>query len=164
MVKIVIATPDDIPVIQRIAQKTWHYTYEKLLSPEQLAYMLQKIYSTQALLQVMDDGSQVFLVLSDEKGPQGFAAYGIRSENKAICKLHKLYVMPENHGKGYGRNLIGAVVERIKPLGASLLDLNVKKDNPSKSFYERLGFRVIAEEDIPFGPYLLQDYVMQLAI
>lgn len=164
MIKIAIATPDDIPVIQKIAHKTWHNTYKDLLSPQQLAYMLEKIYSTQALLQVMDDGSQTFLLLSDEKGPQGFASYGIRPEKKAIYKLHKLYVMPENHGKGYGKSLIEAVTDKIKPLGASFLDLNVKKDNPAKSFYERVGFRVIAEEDIPFGPFWLHDYVMQLML
>jgi diamine N-acetyltransferase len=162
MLKIVEATCTDIPIIQSIADKTWRVTYEKLLSKDQLEYMLNNIYSSETLESVIENGSQTFLILYDERVPQGFAAFGRRPEDPTIVKLHKLYVLPKNQGKGYGRLLIDEVISRVASLNVHILDLNVKKDNPAKSFYEKLGFKIIREEEISFGPYTLYDYVMRM--
>jgi ribosomal protein S18 acetylase RimI-like enzyme len=40
--------------------------------------------------------------------------------------------------------------------------LNVNRYNPAKDFYEKLGFKIILEEDIPIGQYWMNDYVMRL--
>jgi ribosomal protein S18 acetylase RimI-like enzyme len=162
MYTIKTATLEDIPAIQSIAEKTWWPTYSELLSADQIAYMLDKIYSGEALAYVIKEKSQEFILLSDVEGPQGFAAFGPRKENPIVFKLHKLYVSPENHGKGYGRILIEEIKSRLTDLGISTLDLNVKRDNPAKTFYEKIGFSIIGEEDIPLGPYVLNDYVMRL--
>jgi ribosomal protein S18 acetylase RimI-like enzyme len=152
----------EIPIIQNLAEKTWWPTYQSLLSEEQLTYMLDTIYSIKTLTEVIQNNSQTFIILRDVHGPQGFASYGPRPENPGVFKLHKLYVMPNNHGNGYGTKLVEEVKDRVKTNGISVLDLNVKRDNPAKGFYEKLGFRIIGEEDIHFGPYLLQDFVMRL--
>lgn len=164
MLKIVQATAEDIPTIRDLADKTWWPTYSSLLSKEQLTFMLKTIYSAEALRKVMHEGSQTFLLLYDSDTPQGFASFGPRPENPTVYKLHKLYVLPQNHGKGYGRLLIDEVKKRIVASNVYTLDLNVKKDNPARSFYEKLGFKIIYEEDIPFGPYTLSDYVMRTEI
>ena len=124
--------------------------------------MLDYIYSTRMLTEVMTDGSQTFILLADERGPQGFASYGARKDDASIYKLHKLYVLPENHGKGFGRMLIDEVKKRIKTTGISTLDLNVNRHNPAKTFYEKLGFKIVYEEDVPIGPYFMNDFVMRL--
>jgi ribosomal protein S18 acetylase RimI-like enzyme len=43
-----------------------------------------------------------------------------------------------------------------------VLDLNVNRNNQAKHFYEKIGFNVIREEDIPIGPYWMNDYVMRI--
>lgn len=164
MINILQASGPDIPVIQKIATETWWPTYTPLLSKQQIDFMLNTLFSTEALQKVMENGSHTFLLLYDNHGPQGFASYGLRPEDPTVVKLHKLYVLPENHGKGYGKMLIEEVKRRIKAGKIFTLDLNVKKDNPARSFYEKLGFRIIREEDIPFGPYLLSDFVMRLEL
>ncbi|MFZ6012985.1 MAG: GNAT family N-acetyltransferase [Bacteroidota bacterium] len=162
MITIKNATLADIPDIQRIAEKTWWPVYSLIITPEQIQYMLDAIYSTEALHKVMESGSQTFIMLSDEFGPQGFAAYGQRIENPNICKLHKIYIIPDNHGKGYGKMMIEDIKTRIGVQGIRTLDLNVNRYNPAKSFYEKIGFKVIGEEDVPIGPYWMNDYVMRL--
>jgi diamine N-acetyltransferase len=163
VVKILQASLSDIPAIRSIAEETWWPTYTPIISADQIRYMLNAIYSAETLQKVIEDGSQVFLILSDETGPQGFAAFGQKPGNPAICKLHKLYVLPENRGKGYGKMLIAAVKDRIATLQAHTLDLNVNRYNdPARVFYEKAGFKVVGEEDIPVGPYLMNDYVMRL--
>jgi ribosomal protein S18 acetylase RimI-like enzyme len=158
------ATIDDIPVIQSIAEKTWWPTYSSILDKTQIEYMLRAIYSTETLTKVMESGTQQFIVLIDERGPQGFAAYGLRPDDASICKLHKIYVLPQNHGRGYGKLLISEIKKRLAAESIKTLDLNVNRHNPAKAFYEKLGFKIMKEEDVPIGPYFMNDYVMRLEI
>lgn len=162
MTSIKDATTDHIPLIREIADKTWWKIYSTILSVEQIRYMLNTIYSPATLHKVIETGSQHFILLYCGDQAQGFAAYGARPEDPLIYKLHKLYVLPDTQGKGYGRLLVEDVKRRLTTLGIDTLDLNVNRYNPAKTFYERLGFRIIHEEDIPIGPYWMNDYVMRI--
>jgi diamine N-acetyltransferase len=164
MRRILHATPKDIPVIRNLAEEIWWPTYSSIISIEQIRYMLDKIYGEKELEKVIRSGSQTFIILHDQQTPQGFASYGLRAEDNKICKLHKLYVLPENHGKGYGKSLIDEVKIRASNLNAEALDLNVNRNNPAIGFYEKLGFVKIREEDVPIGPYWMNDYVMRLTL
>src|SRR5262245_22589361 len=56
--------PSDIPAIQAIAQATWPVAYyPHILGTEQLAYMLDLLYSTEALRTAMTHKDQRFLLL-----------------------------------------------------------------------------------------------------
>lgn len=153
-----------LELIRQLAEQTWWPTYTPILTHEQLRYMLDTIYSVETLERVMKDGSQQFIILYDDRGAQGFASYGLRPDEPTVFKLHKLYVLPDNQGKGYGKLLIEEVKRRIRLQNSRTLDLNVNRFNPAKSFYEKLGFRIIREEDISIGPYWMNDYVMRLEI
>jgi diamine N-acetyltransferase len=164
MVTILHATPKDIPIIRNLAEETWWPTYSPILDVEQIRYMLNAIYAEKELEKHIRSGSQTFIILHDQNGPQGFASYGLRPDDEHICKLHKLYVLPENHGKGYGKMLIDEVKMRALNMNASTLDLNVNRHNPAISFYEKIGFVKVKEEDVPIGPYWMNDYVMRLTL
>jgi ribosomal protein S18 acetylase RimI-like enzyme len=164
MIKVVNASVERIPEIQKIAEETWWPTYSQILTAEQLRYMLDTIYSKSSLSESMANGTQQFIVLEENDVVQGFASYGRRPENEMIFKLHKIYVKPGNQGKGYGKMLMDEVVDRIKQKQARALDLNVNRFNKAKTFYEKLGFSVIREEDVSIGPYFMNDYVMRLQL
>jgi GNAT superfamily N-acetyltransferase len=164
MVKILHASLNDIPLIRSLAEETWWPTYSSILTLEQIRYILDAIYSQNELTKVMSNGSQTFLILHDDNGPQGFASFGLRPENPHVAKLHKLYVLPENQGKGYGKLLIDEVIKRVSENPVEFLDLNVNRFNTARTFYEKLGFTVIREEDVPVGPYWMNDFVMRLKL
>lgn len=164
MIEIFDGNEGHIPTIVEIAEKTWRATYTAILSTEQLDYMLAAIYGAAMLTNVMRNGSQQFLLLKDDHGIQGFISFGTRPEDPQVVKVHKLYVLPENHGKGYGTILIEEVKKRMLAKGIATLDLNVNRYNPAQHFYRKLGFSIIREEDIPIGPYWMNDYVMRLEI
>jgi len=151
----------EIPLIQEIADSTWWPTYSPLLSEEQIRYMLSTIYAAETIEREIRSGSQKFLLLKDENGPQGFASYGARPEDPGVCKLHKLYVRPTVQSKGYGRALIDEVKKRLLEEDVHTLDLNVNRYNPARDFYQKAGFTIIREEDIPIGPYWMNDFVMR---
>jgi GNAT superfamily N-acetyltransferase len=162
MIKFNDAGIAEIPAIQDIAERTWWPAYSKILSKEEIRYMLDALYNTETLSESISNKTQRYILLADNSGSQGFAAFGRRKEDPLVAKLHKIYVLPENQGKGYGRLLIEEVKRRIILENIRILDLNVNRYNKAKEFYEKMGFAVIAEEDVPIGPYWMNDFVMRL--
>jgi diamine N-acetyltransferase len=155
------ATINDAETIRDLAIETWGDAYSAILAQEQLGYMLDEIYSTEKLSAQIKNNIQTYLMLVEDEHPVGFAAYSPRDEDAEIYKLHKLYCLPKTQGKGYGKILINEVAEHVLKAGKHTLDLNVNRHNKAKTFYEKMGFKVIYEEDIPIGPYFMNDYVMR---
>ena len=155
---------ESIPVIQLLAQITWVVAYKEILSEAQMSYMLGQIYSTKSLQnQIEEQGHQFILVTAEEKAA-GFASYGVKKEeDQTIYKLHKIYIDPNQQGKGIGKILLDYILQDIKPSGAKGLELNVNRHNKALGFYQKLGFEIIDEQDIPIGNgYFMNDYIMKL--
>lgn len=151
----------DIPLIRNLTGKIWPATYVPILGNEQVNYMLNLMYSEQALLEQMKKNE--FVLIYDGVTPIGFASYGITEPG--TCKLHKLYVLPEYQGKGTGSFAIEKLAVAMKSMGATNMLLNVNRHNSAKSFYEKIGFVVLKEEDIDIGNgYFMNDFVMQKSI
>lgn len=162
MIEISDGREEDIPAIIHIAEKTWWPTYSDILTKVQIEFMLRAIYAPAILREQIVNKEQTYLLLRDEHGPQAFASFGPRKEEPITFKVHKIYVLPGNQKKGYGRALIEEIRRRLRAEGIGMVDLNVNRFNPARTFYEKLGFRVIQEEDVPIGPYWMNDYVMRL--
>jgi len=158
---IIKATTDNIPDIQEIINETWEPTYRNIISPAQIEYMHHEIYQTGALQKQMAEGQRFFILYLNEV-PVGFASYSPHEGH--TYKLNKLYLKPSYQGQGFGRLLIHHVEQDAKERGGKFLILNVNRHNNARQIYERIGFKVIKEEDIPIGPYWMNDYVMQKAI
>jgi GNAT superfamily N-acetyltransferase len=155
---------DDINAIGFLAQQIWPGTYGSILSAEQLQYMLNLFYSPAALRKQMVEDKHQFLVVEQEEEPIGFASWSAADE-PGVYKLHKLYVLPGQQGKGLGRTLLQYIFDAIAPEGATTLRLNVNRYNKARQFYDRVGFAVVKEEDVPIGDgYYMNDYVMEIAV
>jgi GNAT superfamily N-acetyltransferase len=155
---------DDINTIGFLAQQIWPEAYGEILSAEQLQYMLNLFYSPASLRRQMLDDKHQFLIVEEGDEPIGFAAWSGAGE-PGVFKLHKLYVLPGRQGKGLGRGMLQYIYEAIRPQGARALRLNVNRWNKARQFYERMGFAVIREEDVPIGRgYFMNDYVMEVAV
>jgi GNAT superfamily N-acetyltransferase len=155
------ATAEDAQTIRDLAETTWWATYSPILEQEQISFMLDEIYDVGKITHQLENNIQTFLLLSEGEKPVAFAGFSPREEDPEVYKLHKLYCLPETQGKGYGKVLINEVASETLKAGKHLLDLNVNRYNKAKTFYEKMGFKVIYEEDIPIGPYFMNDYVMR---
>jgi GNAT superfamily N-acetyltransferase len=155
---------DDINIIGFLAQQIWPKTYGAILSPEQLKYMMSLFYSPASLRKQMVEDRHQFLILEESEEPVGFASWSTTTE-PGVYKLHKLYVMPGRQGKGMGTTILQFIFEEIRPEGAIRLRLNVNRHNKARQFYEKMGFTVVKEEDVPIGNnYFMNDYVMEVTI
>ncbi|WP_222838193.1 GNAT family N-acetyltransferase [Chitinophaga pinensis] len=161
MYRIEIATITDIPIIQQLRDEIWRPTYKDLLSPEQIEYMLEMMYSTAALSSQMTEKAHRFLLLYDDQRPIGFASYS-NTDEAGVFKLQKIYLHSDYQGKGVGKLLLDNVVERVLAENGKILELDVKKDNKARFFYEKQGFSIFKEKDTDIGNgYWMLDYVMR---
>jgi len=157
------ATTLDIAAIQQIAQITWANTYGIILSAEQVRYMLGTIYSTSSLERQMQENHR-FFILKEDTESIGFIDMEKISDEKT--KLHKLYLLPNQQGKGYGIKLINFALEKAKEQDSSVLQLNVNRFNKQAiRFYQKSGFQVVEQVDIPIGNgYFMNDFIMEKSL
>lgn len=157
---IIKATENDIPVIHALAEKVWWPTYSPILSEEQISFMLKDMYSLDALRRQMENDVQFILVKRDE-ADVAFAGYSLES---GLLKIHKIYILPSEQGKGTGKKLIEYLSDIALNSGISQLELNVNRANPALGFYKKAGFEVKESVDIPYYEFVLNDYVMRMEV
>lgn len=159
MLAIRYASLKDVPLIRSLAQQIWPQTYASIISQKQIDYMMEMMYSEDAIQQQMMNNIQ-FIISCNSGIPVGFA--GFNEIEPSIYKLHKIYVLSSQQGKGTGRFMIDQIIDDIKSKGAIALRLNVNRNNTAKQFYEKIGFIEIASEDIDIGGgFFMNDYVME---
>lgn len=165
MIDIKEANSRDFPVIRDIAHRTWPHTFGSILSPEQIAYMLEWMYSLPSLQEQLEKKGHRFLLAKAEDQVLGFASLEHNYKQEKLTKIHKLYVLPNTHGKGIGKALINRIKELAVEKSNTVLTLNVNRYNAAVNFYQHLGFRIVGEENISIGEgFLMEDYIMEKAL
>jgi GNAT superfamily N-acetyltransferase len=159
-----LASIEDIPAIVKIAYDTWFVTYQDVISQVQIEYMFGEMYTPESIYKQMDFYKHAFLILYQAEMPIGFASYGKLEEPINTYKLQKLYLLPSQQNKGFGRILLNEVEKQVAALGADHLQLNVNRKNPALSFYEKLGYEIIETVDIPFAEFWLNDFILSKKI
>ncbi len=102
-------------------------------------------------------------MLYDENEVVGFVAYEFNCNETGLLKIHKIYLLPETQGKGFGKFMMDEVLEIAKNNQKKGVFLNVNKYNSAKLFYQKLGFKITKEEVIDIGNnYIMDDYIMEL--
>ncbi len=108
----------------------------------------------------MENGHHYF-IYSENEIPLGFVSIEFMEDQKSM-KIHKLYVLPSQQGKGIGVKLFEKAIEMMKIEGYERLFLNVNRFNVALQFYLRMGMHIQKEENIDIGQgYLMEDYVME---
>ena len=166
MIEIQKVGTESIDTIRSLAHLTWAVAYKDIISPDQMKYMLELIYSKASLHQQIAEKQHQFIIAYDDSKPVGFASYSIKEPTTpTIYRLHKIYIDPTLQGKGVGKKLLEYVLDDIRPYQVTDLELNVNRHNKAINFYKKLGFIITREEDIHIGNgYYMNDYVMNLEV
>ena len=163
MTEIRKAGTEDITLIIELAMQVWPQTYIPIVGSEQVVYMLDRFYAPDALKSQVAQG-HCFIICYDNELPVAFASWS--EIEPRVYKLHKLYIIPGQQGKGIGGVMINYIVDEIRKKDATFLCLNVNRyNNSAMAFYEKNGFRHVTDEDIDIGNgYFMNDHVLSLAI
>jgi ribosomal protein S18 acetylase RimI-like enzyme len=158
------ATPEDIPTLRALARRIWDKYYPGIISREQIDYMLARMYAAKTLRREMAEGVAWDLVIRQTE-PVGFISHSFDAASRRV-KLSKLYLLPEWHGHGFGRQMLQHVQARSAELGALEIWLQVNKQNTRAiRAYERAGFSVreTVVTDIG-GGFVMDDFIMALRL
>ncbi len=159
--EIIRATEAGLPAISKLAGVIWRACYPGIITHAQIDYMLARMYSLDVLQdEIRSQGIRYDQLLVDGR-PAGFASYG-PTAGPGVMKLHKLYLLPEMHGRGLGSLLLQHVEREVRAGAGRRLILSVNKRNAKAiTAYKRNGF-VTADSvvtDIGSG-FVMDDYVM----
>lgn len=165
MVTLRLATVNDIAAIQGISEKTWPISYSGIITPEQIRYMLDRMYSISAIERAIGDPNQAFWLAEKDGQAVGFCGIEHHYPEAHFTRIHKLYVLPDIHGMGIGRILLEQAEKEALLHGTTQLHLNVNKRNKAVDFYRKQGFSIAYEEVLDIGNgFVMDDYVMTKAL
>ncbi|WP_439481584.1 GNAT family N-acetyltransferase [Cyclobacterium plantarum] len=166
MITIYQADSQHIPLIQDMAKIIWPIAFGEILSSEQLAYMMDMMYSKGSLQEQMEKKAHKFLIASKGKEPLGFASYELHHLGLPQLKIHKLYILPTAQGRGIGKEILTYLETEGEKTGMKNMVLNVNKYNSKAfQFYEKQGFTKIKDEVIPIGNgYVMDDFTLKKKI
>lgn len=160
------ATKSHLPTIHNMAQVTFRHTYREMLSPAQIDYMMEWMYSLPNLEKQLQEGHHYYIAMRGDV-PCGYVSVqyeGDTPEGKALFHLHKIYVMPTEQGMGLGRILFEQAVcfARNNAAGKPIaIELNMNRDNPALHFYQHMGLKILRSGDFPIGNgYYMNDYIL----
>ena len=152
---------DELSVVKSLAHDIWPRVYDYMISKEQINYMLPLMYDIDKLKHQWMEGVR-FVLLEVEGIPQGFVAF---EEKEECIFLQKLYLRPEMHGKGYGKNMLQVVIDFAQDCKKPNIELTVNRNNKSLDFYFGNGFQIKEEKDFDIGGgYFMNDYILSLPI
>lgn len=168
IMKFIKATENDIPLIQELAKNSWEDAYQDILSGEQIAYMLNTMYSHEEISGHLQNPAYHYYLMQDTSDGRfmGFIGYenGYEGE-EGTTKLHRIYLIPGYKGKGAGKKALEFLHSKAEKAGERRIILNVNKHNPARQFYESRGYSVYEEGVFSIGNgYFMDDYLMEFLI
>lgn len=153
MISIRLATSDDAKAIARVQVQTWKIAYRGVIDDDFLdAFSVnERTHRWSEILQRTKQGS--FVAEIESHGVIGFANGGLERDGREDFQgeLYGLYVLPDWHGQGIGKQLVRTFVEWLLKSGTDTMIVWTLADNPFRAFYERLGGKLVGEKDIEIG-------------
>ncbi|MGN1359061.1 MAG: GNAT family N-acetyltransferase [Kiritimatiellia bacterium] len=154
-----VGSDSDLDIIRSIATQIWPETFQRILAPEQIDYMMRMMYAPEVLRRERLEG-HTFGLLYDAQTPIGYLQLSAYHPN-GTAKLHKLYLLAAYHHRGLGQAMLDYAANLAREQGFSRLILNVNKHNePAIKAYRRNGFSLAQSvvNDIGNG-FVMDDYI-----
>jgi ribosomal protein S18 acetylase RimI-like enzyme len=130
----------DVLSIQKLALKSWLFTYRKIYSKKSIRKQVADYYSDKNLqdtLLKIHQKKEYFIVAQD-KSIVGYAHVG---KTKGVWELLRIYVDPDLIGRGIGKKLLNKVELFLKSKNARKYIAHPHISNPiAINFYIKNGF------------------------
>jgi GNAT superfamily N-acetyltransferase len=153
------ATIDDAPAIARVHVASWRSTYRTLLPGDFLDSLSEVGYADRWRRFIGEPGNLVY-VIEDAGRLVGFASGGRERAGEVGYKgeLYAIYVLDDFQRRGYGLQLVHAVVDGLKQMSLDDMIIWVLRDNArARQFYEKLGGRYVRAQSITIGSATLEE-------
>jgi GNAT superfamily N-acetyltransferase len=148
--------PDDADAIAHAHILAWEQTYGTLIPPDMLAEYSRLDERRDLWTHRFANAQTAIFVLEDAGTIVGFASAGPMPEKPGgsdpipgfDAYLDALYLLRIAQGRGYGRQLLAAVVGELIARGTTSLAFHVLATNPAMTFYQHYGAQHVRDEDV----------------
>lgn len=154
-----VSKKEQLISIENLAYQIWYEYYTPIIGKHQVAYMLKKFQSVEAMTEQIKNGFLYFLLL-DDNVPLGYMSAELLHDT---LFLSKLYLTETERGKGYGRRMIAYLEALAQEKDLNKISLTVNKYNSASiTMYEKVGFVICGSviKDIGEG-FVMDDYQME---
>lgn len=131
----------DIENVRAIAREAWRDTYSHFIPIDIQDKVLEEAYSDEQM--AIRFNTSTNFVAEEDGVLMGYAFFSYKSDGRLY--LESIYIDPDHQGKGVGKLLIRTGISKFPK--AEILTLTVYRGNSNVSFYEKLGFEVINENE-----------------
>jgi ribosomal protein S18 acetylase RimI-like enzyme len=130
------ATKSDLPVIGKLLAE--------LIDAMDNTEGIDSRVAVETCSSLLKDASSHFLVAETEGSPVGFISFATRNtvlHQSPSALIDELVVAKEYQGKGIGKQLVLAAIEKCKQLGCCEVEVSTEKTNAkARKFYKKCGF------------------------
>jgi len=156
------ADVNDAQAIARVHVDSWRSTYRSLLPADFLESLTEVAYADRGRRFITERSSRVYVVQEGAARADvvGFASGGREraGETGYTGELYAIYLLESWQRRGYGRELVRAVVSGLREVGLEDMLIWVLRDNrPARDFYERLGGVYVRTQPITIGSVTLEE-------
>lgn len=157
-----VETESQIQELCAVAEKVWHLTYDHLLAPGQVDYMVERFQSPNAVKEQMAHEGYRYYALMQGGKTLGFTGFSPRYEGREELFLSKIYLLPEARGQGAVAQIMALIEGEARAQNLPSIRLTVNKENThAAGVYRHYGFETVDSvvTDIGRG-YVMDDYIM----
>lgn len=169
--KIIEADISHTAIIATIGKKSFRDAFGHLFnSKEELFEYLEYTYDPVKLAKSIRKENNIYLLAYSDGEPAGFSKIKKFSLNDQIeagaqMELQKIYVLPEQHGKGIGTTLLKEVKNLAREIYPDYIWLDTHMSNEKAiRLYEKNGFRKMGNYYFTIGTQTFEYYVMGLPV
>lgn len=156
----------DAPQIARVHVDSWRATYSGLVPEDFLAAMSYEDFEARwrSWLGGALGVRGTFWVAESSAGKiVGFASGGPRRDEsypRYESELYTAYLLRQYQRRGLGRRLLGAVAGGLLADGKRSMLAWVLAENPSRTFYEVVGGKLLGSQEIEIGGAALEEVAL----
>lgn len=158
-----VKTKDQINRTAVIADEIWHEWFPRILSAEQIDYMVEKIQSAEAITKQIEKENYRYFIIGKGENSIGYTA--IKPDGDSLF-LSKIYIKKEYRGNGYSKEVFEFLKNICREENFSSIWLTVNKYNESSiNVYKKCGFELFGEDVTDIGGgYVMDDYFFRLTL
>lgn len=153
-----VQNKQDIKQTAELAEEIWNQHFIKILSQEQINYMVQKFQSEHAMTSQIQNGYSYYMFdLDGEK----IGYFAVCPENDKTLFLSKLYIKKEYRGNGYASKAFEFIKEIARENNLYRVWLTVNRNNSDTiAVYKHFGMNIIREQVTDIGNnFVMDDFV-----
>ncbi|MCV7032603.1 GNAT family N-acetyltransferase [Mycobacterium sherrisii] len=159
-VQLATAAGGQAPELARVAALTFPLACPPTAAAENIASFIEANLSPDRFAQYLADPDRAVITATQSGRIVGYAML-IRDSDATRAELSKIYVLPDQHGRGVASALMQRALDVARSWGAGRVWLGVNQENQrAQRFYAKCGFRINGTRTFQVGAQVENDYVM----